>query len=128
MTVRSSPVAANSRRAQASMPSASGPPSSTRPPTGAPIASSVTVAATSSAATSCISPGDSRTLSPSAPPSTVGARNSKNCVERRIVYGMLPAYLGLLGDLGPQIATVGQAVGSYDRHRDVVADSGVALG
>src|SRR4051794_27883759 len=49
------------------MPSASGPPSSTRPPTGAPIASSVTVAATSSAATSCISPGDSRTRSPSAP-------------------------------------------------------------
>src|SRR5450755_1345359 len=54
MTARLSPVAANSRRAQASMPSASGPPGSTRSPTGAPIASSATVAATSSAATNWI--------------------------------------------------------------------------
>lgn len=56
MTARLSPVAANSRRAQASLPSASGPPGSTRSPTGAPIASSATVAATSSAATNWISP------------------------------------------------------------------------
>ena len=36
--------------------------------------------------------------------------------------------LGLLGDLGAQVAAVGQAVGPDDRHRDVVADAGVALG
>src|SRR5207302_10018165 len=71
MTVRASPAAANSRRAHASMTSASGPPSSTRPPTGAPVASSATVAATSSAATNCISPVDNRTLSPSPPASTI---------------------------------------------------------
>src|SRR5947208_11571784 len=85
MTARLSPVAANSRRPQASIPSASGPPSSTRPPTGAPIASSATVAATLSAATNWISLVDSRTLSPSAPASTIWDRNSKSCVARRIV-------------------------------------------
>src|SRR4051794_30469414 len=85
MTVRSSPVAANRRRAQASMPIFSGPPSSTRPPTGARVARSATVAATSSAATSCISPGDSRTVSPSAPASAIWPRNSKNCVAFRMV-------------------------------------------
>src|SRR4051812_49331615 len=36
--------------------------------------------------------------------------------------------LGLLGDLGAQVAAVGQAVGPDDRHRKVVADAGVALG
>ena len=36
--------------------------------------------------------------------------------------------LGLLGDLGAQVAAVGQAVGPDDRHREVVADAGVALG
>src|SRR4051794_6190701 len=82
-TVRSSPVAAKRRRAHASMPSASGPPSSTWPPTGTRVARSATVAATSSAATSCISPVERRTVSPSAPASAICARKSKNCVERR---------------------------------------------
>jgi hypothetical protein len=36
--------------------------------------------------------------------------------------------LGLLGDLGPHVATIGQAVGSDDRHREVVTDPGGALG
>ena len=49
------------------------------------------VAATSSAATNWISPVDSRTLSPSAPASTIWDRNSKNCVARRIVYRTDPA-------------------------------------
>ena len=71
--------------------SASGPPSSTRPLTGGAIASSVTVAATSSAATNCICPAESRTAPSSAPDSTIWGRNSKNCVARRIVYGTRPA-------------------------------------
>src|SRR3712207_7452659 len=54
---------------------------STRPPTGSPVASSHTAAATSSTATSCISPGESRTLSPSAADSTICGRNSKNRSE-----------------------------------------------
>ena len=53
--------------------------------TGAPVASSATVAATSSAPTSCMSPVESRTLSSSAPASTIWGRNSKNCVARRMV-------------------------------------------
>src|SRR5204862_167938 len=35
---------------------------------------------------------------------------------------------GLLGDLGAQVAAVGQSVGSDDRQRDVVADARLALG
>src|SRR5919109_913874 len=129
MTARSSPVTANSRRAQASMPNASGPPSSRRLPTGAPIASSATIAATSSAATNWISPVDSRTVSPSAPGlDDLGHELEELRGAQDGAGDGLGFDLGLLGDLGAQVAAVGQAVGADDRHREVVPDAGLALG
>src|SRR2546423_787022 len=50
---------------------AAGPRGPAGPPAGPPVASSVTVAATSPAATNCINPVDSWTLSPSPPASTI---------------------------------------------------------
>ena len=53
--------------------------------------SSTIAAPTSVTATGWDNPVDSRTLSPSAPASTIVGRNSKNCVARTIVEGTDPA-------------------------------------
>ena len=128
ITARLSPVAANSRRAQASMPSASGPPSSMRPPTGAPTASSATVAATSLAATNSISPVDSGRCRPRRRPRRSGAGTRRTAWHAGWCRGWPSLDFGLLGELDTQVATVGQAVGADDRDGDVVADASLALG
>src|SRR4051794_10568181 len=111
------------------MPSASGPPSSTRSPTGAPVASSATVAATSSTATSLHQPvrePDAAALRPRL--GDLGQeleelRGAQDGVRNRAGFD-----LALLGDLRAQVAAVGEAVGADDRQREMVADAGVALG
>ena len=63
------------------------------PFTGSPTATSVRAAATSSAAMGCIRPGDNRTICPSVADCAMPFTNSKNCVERTIVNGILDALI-----------------------------------
>jgi hypothetical protein len=60
-------------------------------------------------------PGESLTMFPSALEAAMPLRNSRNWVERMIVYGMPEVSISFLGDLGAEIAIVGRPVGADER-------------
>lgn len=85
MTFRSSPTEDRNDWMNSAMLEASGPASSTTPFLGFAIGMSARAAATSSAARGWNLHVDMRTAFPSAPPSAIALRNSKNCVARSTV-------------------------------------------
>ena len=67
--------------------------------------------------------------SPSVLESAMRPMNSKNCVARRIVYGIgRGLHRLLLGELRAEVAAVREPVGADDRQRDVVPHPGRCLG
>lgn len=86
-------LARRNRRTSSSSGTLSGPAISIVPLTGAPSVASATASATSSDMIGCNSAGDRRTVCPSVADCAMPFTNSKNCVERTIVYGIPDALI-----------------------------------